>query len=386
MNKLITTNNGGMPLELDDLRWTDEAYREGFKGLATMFGGLAVTDGYILSGLGVTNTGSNYSIAEGYVVFNGEIWYIPAKTLAYITTSYKYVIVEDVVFDATGNETFEDGSVNDTYQIRRAKFSQVGILDSGFDYLDGSGNIIGEYVSDKINTLTGAHTHANKAVLDAISAAGSGQIITTTERSKLASILNIGSGQIITTSERSDISNSVTRLDDIEADWLSIALSANEVKLGFADGSDSNATRGADDLRVKIIGNTMHFVFRVQNLTVPAATLGDTSTYVESIKLSVASAGVVNSGVGTRFYARAEETTGYTNGNRNIMSGDAYGDLAQFEGIIYIKKSLPMLNDADSLFNLAYDISTTSPIAYGAINATSTTNWNIWVSGTIQTS
>lgn len=61
---------------------------------------------------------------------------------------------------------------------------------------------------------------SNKTVLDLIQSAGSGAIITTSERSKLNSITDIGSGQIITSQERAKLAG-LTALTEDELEILS---------------------------------------------------------------------------------------------------------------------------------------------------------------------
>ena len=141
MNKLDTSNNGGMPLELDDFRHYFEGIEEALTGVGSTLGGLALTDGYILSGMVVTDNGSTLDITSGYCVFNGEIFYYPGGSgVARLAAGNKYIIEEDSSYLAAGNEQFLDGTTNDTYEQRRAKLSTVSLATTGkFDFIQHPG-------------------------------------------------------------------------------------------------------------------------------------------------------------------------------------------------------------------------------------------------------
>ena len=99
----------------------------------------------------------------------------------------------------------------------------------------GSGNII---TSTERNNL---HAHANRTVLDNISSSGSGDIITSTERSNLHThsnktvldnISNSGSGDIITSTERTNLNSAYDH----------ISKTTNPHNTGFSNAYDYNIT------------------------------------------------------------------------------------------------------------------------------------------------
>lgn len=124
MNKLITTQNGGFPLDLDDLRWIDDGIREAFEGLSK-----AWTNYYIISGVTVTTNGGNKECTEGFAVIDGEICYVPAQTVAIPSPAadHDWVIQLKQTFDTDGNETFQNGSSYDTYAIRQGELAYADI-------------------------------------------------------------------------------------------------------------------------------------------------------------------------------------------------------------------------------------------------------------------
>jgi len=130
MNKLITTQNGGFPLDLDDIRWFDDGLREALEGLTKPW-----TNYYILSGVTVTESGGNKECTEGFAVIDGEICYVPAQTVAIpaVQPDHDWVIQLKQTFDTDGNETFQNGSSYDTYAIRQGElaYADISKLPSG---------------------------------------------------------------------------------------------------------------------------------------------------------------------------------------------------------------------------------------------------------------
>ncbi|MFK5855367.1 MAG: hypothetical protein QM503_04485 [Bacteroidota bacterium] len=124
MNKLKSTNHGGMPIELDDLRWMDESYREAFKATIKSLTGEA-TAGAKLFGCEVVDTeqGDVFTCTEGYVFFNDEIYFVPAHNLVH-SDNFLY-FKEVITYDPLGDEVFEDANPFGTYEKRTA------ILESG---------------------------------------------------------------------------------------------------------------------------------------------------------------------------------------------------------------------------------------------------------------
>jgi len=132
MNKLDTSNNGGMPIELDDLEWLDDGYRDAWIGLMSQFG-ITPETSFILSGCVVTISGSIYTTTAGYICLNGEILKVDAHSVNVSLTHTAKWIVEET-YDAAGNEQFFDATTQDTYQKRRGKLADTVIADP-VDYM-----------------------------------------------------------------------------------------------------------------------------------------------------------------------------------------------------------------------------------------------------------
>lgn len=115
MNKLQTNYDGGMPLELDDIRWEDAAVREALKGI--MMGLVDTEDGVIMQGCGVGDQGTTWNFGAGFIYWKNEIFYVPGGVIN--KTGHTVYWDIEVTYDPTGNETFEDVGVHDTYEIRR---------------------------------------------------------------------------------------------------------------------------------------------------------------------------------------------------------------------------------------------------------------------------
>jgi hypothetical protein len=118
MNKLITTNTGGFPFKSDDLRFVDNAIREGLNGLLSSL--MMNFPSAVLGGCYIADLGSAYRIYEGYIFYNHEIWYVPQHDLTKVVGQTLYFCPE-LTWDAAGSKTFKSGDVHDTYQVRRMK-------------------------------------------------------------------------------------------------------------------------------------------------------------------------------------------------------------------------------------------------------------------------
>ena len=131
MNKLTTINNGGFPVFLDDLRWVENANFIAFKGVLSMLGSDAFNV-IVLSGCVRSVVGSTVSFSTGYVVMNGEIFFVPAHS--FTDDSFEYWTITES-FDANGDKTFFNAVTNQTYLIRTATVvpSPVDLSLSGFD-------------------------------------------------------------------------------------------------------------------------------------------------------------------------------------------------------------------------------------------------------------
>lgn len=121
MNKFITTDNGGLPIQLDDFRFIDDSVRNAFKGLISAFG-INPDESFILSGAGSTLNGPNYDIAAGYICLNGEVLEVEAHSIpTTLGPGEAHVWRLKTTFDPAGLKTFESTLSFDTYEIRQAE-------------------------------------------------------------------------------------------------------------------------------------------------------------------------------------------------------------------------------------------------------------------------
>ena len=130
MNIFKTTDNGGLPFVLDDIRFEQEAVREAFLGLVTSWG-VTSSDSYTLSGCVVTaGGGGTYNITAGYIALAGEIFKVDAQTTAAVPFGEFLQWEVEETNDPTGLKTFFSAASFDTYKIRRLKANVVASISS----------------------------------------------------------------------------------------------------------------------------------------------------------------------------------------------------------------------------------------------------------------
>lgn len=130
MNKLKTTDNGGMPLVLDDIRWIDEAYREAWFGFLSAFG-IDPSTSFKISGCNISVSNQVAYTTAGYISFCGEILKVDAHSYDFSANPNDPVVwMVEETYDAAGNKQFFDASSHDTYQIRRGRLTTEYAQDS----------------------------------------------------------------------------------------------------------------------------------------------------------------------------------------------------------------------------------------------------------------
>lgn len=119
MNIIKTTDLGGFPFEMDDLRFMINGIQEAFKGVLSGIGGY--DNGATGKLSGCKDNGSGV-VSPGFLAINGEVLYYPGGSWPPITPgpgkSLHFKL--ESIFDSGGLETFENGSSHDTWEIRRA--------------------------------------------------------------------------------------------------------------------------------------------------------------------------------------------------------------------------------------------------------------------------
>jgi len=129
MKILKTTDIGGFPFVLDDLRWQAAGVLESIRALSRSLTP-ANAEGLILSGCEITETATNeYSIGAGWVYLKNsssgdeEIFEVEAHSYIIDPQSPQNIPRwEDyTLYDAAGNKVFNSGFSYQTYAIRRLR-------------------------------------------------------------------------------------------------------------------------------------------------------------------------------------------------------------------------------------------------------------------------
>jgi hypothetical protein len=117
MNRFITSYNKGEPIVLNDIRWAlgSEEYLDA--GIIQAIEGILLNWGTDFIVQGCTPSGAPGNITEGWIMLNSEL----IKVDAHAGTNNFYAKV--VTYDSDGSKTFQDGTVNDTYEKTRATSS-----------------------------------------------------------------------------------------------------------------------------------------------------------------------------------------------------------------------------------------------------------------------
>lgn len=152
MNKLVTSINGGFPLNLDDIRFVQDSIREVIKGISSTC--LIKNQRMrILSGC-TTSTGPQGQLiySEGFILLDDEIFYHPGTTFPSVGVFHYFVEITSS-YDPAGQKIFQDTQVHDTYELRIIKISRDILPPTSAPLLTPS-SYINEYASISINYPT----------------------------------------------------------------------------------------------------------------------------------------------------------------------------------------------------------------------------------------
>jgi hypothetical protein len=118
MNKFITTNNGGIPVVLDDLRWLLGQATSGNAGIYQLLTDMLLPYGtdFVISGCVATGTPYPTALSEGWIMLNSEILKVDAQVIAYPN----YFYIKSSAYDSSGAKTTESGTTINTYFKPRA--------------------------------------------------------------------------------------------------------------------------------------------------------------------------------------------------------------------------------------------------------------------------
>lgn len=115
MNKLISTQNGGIPLDWNDIRFEQDAVRDALYGVLSAFG-ITPAESFILSGCKIV--GSN--ITAGYIAKGGEVYQVDAQAIPTPGSGQYVYFAQVITYDPAGDETMYNSAVAQTYQVRKA--------------------------------------------------------------------------------------------------------------------------------------------------------------------------------------------------------------------------------------------------------------------------
>ncbi len=132
MNKIETTEIGGFPFVLDDIRFMQDSWRLAFLDISKALFNQHETsqipfNALILWGGEVTEHSTYVEISEGALYYDGEIYHIyphSTPTTGGITSVLLYMIEEN---DPVGTKMFLNGNTYDTYKVRKAVLSESSI-------------------------------------------------------------------------------------------------------------------------------------------------------------------------------------------------------------------------------------------------------------------
>lgn len=151
MNNLKTTDLGGLPFKLDDLRFIHASVLDAFKGVMSTYG-VSNSQAVILSGCTKTTASGTTSIAQGYISIGGEICFVPAHSYPNPSVGQVEYWDIDVSYDPAGLKQFQNTTPHDTYEVRVGKVKVASSVPSGYTSLSTTKTIY-QIISDNISVM-----------------------------------------------------------------------------------------------------------------------------------------------------------------------------------------------------------------------------------------
>lgn len=126
MNKLITTETGGFPLNLDRIAWLQNSLREAITNMAKFYG-----NDYILYGseVDVDTDLNTANVTAGAVVIGGEVCTVDAQAIVSIGAKVYLQIVE--TYDPSGSVVFLNATNKQVHAVRKAVLASGASTPSG---------------------------------------------------------------------------------------------------------------------------------------------------------------------------------------------------------------------------------------------------------------
>ncbi|MAX78891.1 MAG: hypothetical protein CL843_01790 [Crocinitomicaceae bacterium] len=110
MNKLELLDSqgnektGGFPFKWDDLNFMQEGLIDAIKGILSPVGNC------ILSGCEIVGTGASATLSEGYIFYDGEIYYCASRSAGYLYTPIYFYVGFDSSYASSGYRVTQLGS------------------------------------------------------------------------------------------------------------------------------------------------------------------------------------------------------------------------------------------------------------------------------------
>lgn len=129
MKHLITTNDGGFPLVLDDFRWMQSNVEEIIPLIHSAICGATPNEVIVYNPFSITVDGTTTTVGEGAVFINGELMNVPSHSFDN-SQAYKWWSVSDY-YDPSGLKQFQNSSIHEAYLIRYAQITSGATLPIG---------------------------------------------------------------------------------------------------------------------------------------------------------------------------------------------------------------------------------------------------------------
>lgn len=123
MKHLETTETGGFPFVLDDLRWMETGINDAINAFIRGFKNNSTQNWQIITGLDY----DGFQVDDGWIFFNGEMCYCPGISDATLQSGEMLKFQLSEIYDPSGSKIFQNNVNNpiDTYLNRTVEIIKV---------------------------------------------------------------------------------------------------------------------------------------------------------------------------------------------------------------------------------------------------------------------
>jgi hypothetical protein len=122
MNRLKLDIRGGMPLHQEDIRFLDDSFRQAFTDISRSL--LMPVEAAILWGCNIAQVSSGYSVSEGSIFYQNEVWHVTPHTMpSPIPMPDEPRWRFSSIPGPEGSRTFFNGESHNVHLIRQAVLS-----------------------------------------------------------------------------------------------------------------------------------------------------------------------------------------------------------------------------------------------------------------------